>query len=124
MNWVRKAGAVADCFSCSCPVIMGLQVSLLSSPVARFLVSERGDLNSSLDDDIRCTDILSFGLRSKVALDAYSDGLSDWRGACCREDAVFSRTPNWAKRGFIFLHGLCEDLFLDLFSILIVGLLA
>ncbi len=79
---------------------MGLQVSLLSSPVARFLVSERGDLNGSLDDDIRCTDILSFGLRSKVALDAYSDGLSDWRGACCREDAVFSRTPNWVKRDF------------------------
>src|SRR5271157_2394567 len=102
LNWVRKAGAIADCLSCSRPATVGLQVSLLSPPVARFLPSERDDLNSSPDDDIRCTDILSLSLHSKFALDSYSDGLAEGRGACCREDAVFSRTPNWVKRDFMF----------------------
>src|SRR6266478_6005280 len=100
LNRVRKAGAIADCLSCSRPPIVGLQVSLLSSPVARFLAFERDDLNSSLDDDIRCTDILSPRLHSKITLDLNRDGLGEGRGACCRGDAVFSRTPNWAKRDF------------------------
>ncbi len=82
---------------------MGLQVSLLSSSVARFFPSERDDLNSSPDDDIRWTDILSLGVHSKFTLDSYSDGLAEGRGECCREDAVFSRTPNWVKREFMFL---------------------
>jgi hypothetical protein len=81
---------------------MGLPVSLLSSPVARFLASERDDLNSSLDDGIRCADILSLSLHSKITLDLNRDGLAEGRGACCREDAVFSRTPNWVKRDFMF----------------------
>jgi hypothetical protein len=102
LNWVRNAGAMPDCLSCSRPPIMGLHVSLLSSPVARFLASERDDLNSSLDDDIRCTDILSLSLQSKITLDLNGDGLGEWRGACCLGDAVFSRTPNWVGRSFLF----------------------
>ncbi len=73
---------------------MGLQVSLLSSPVARFPALERDDLNSSPDDNIPCTDILSLGVHSKFTLGSYSHWLAEGRGACCREDAVFSRTPN------------------------------
>jgi hypothetical protein len=94
LNWVRKVGAIANCLSCSRPAIVGLQVSLRSSPVARFLPSERDDLNSSPDDDIRCTDILSPSLHSKFTLDSHSDGLADGREACCLWDAAFSRTPN------------------------------
>ena len=112
LNWpietplarVRKAGAIADCLSCSLPAIVGLQVSLLSSPVARFLASETDDLNSSPDEDIRFTDILSLGLHSKFTLDSYSDGLSEGRGACCLGDAVFSRAPNWVGLDFIFVR--------------------
>ena len=68
-----------------------------------FFPSERDDLNSSPDDDIRWTDILSLSSPSKFTLDSYSDGLAEGRGECCREDAVFSRTPNWVKREFMFL---------------------
>ncbi len=82
---------------------MGLQVSHLSLSVARFFPSERDDLNSFPDDDIRWTDILSLSSPSKFTLDSYSDGFAEGRGECCREDAVFSRTPNWVKREFMFL---------------------
>src|SRR5271170_3242213 len=95
MSWVLKAGAMADCLSRSRPAIVGFQVFLLSSPVARFLPSERDDLNSSPDDDIRCTDMLSLSLHSGFTLDSYSDGLAEGRETCCLWDAVFSRIANW-----------------------------
>jgi hypothetical protein len=46
------------------------------------------------------------------------------REACCLDDAVFSRTPNWVGRVFMLLRGLRESLSLDLFRILAVGVLA
>jgi hypothetical protein len=115
LNWVRKAGAIADCLSCSRPAIVGLQVSLHSSPVARFLASERDDLNSSPIDDIRCTDILSLSLHSKFPLDSYSDGFAEGRGACCPGDAVFSRRPNWVGRNFMFVRRPLQEPLLWLF---------
>jgi hypothetical protein len=40
---------------------------------------------------------------STVLAGCGDDELAARRGACCREDAVFSRTPNWVRRDFIFV---------------------
>src|SRR6266705_7176289 len=52
--------------------------------------------------------------------DCDDDELTARRGACCREDAVFSRTPNWVGRSSCLLCGLCNSLSFDLFLDVVV----
>jgi hypothetical protein len=46
------------------------------------------------------------------------------RAACCPEDAVFSRIPNWVERGFIFLRGLRKDVSSDSIMVSVVRMFA
>ena len=41
------------------------------------------------------------------------------RGACCLEDAVFSRTANWFELDFILLRSLFQSVSLDGLAIVI-----
>jgi len=47
-----------------------------------------------------------------------------WRGACCRDDAVFSRAPNWSGRAFMLLRGLCKSASFGFFLVVMVCVLA
>jgi hypothetical protein len=52
---------------------------------------------------------------STAVADRGDDELTARREACCLDDAVFSRTPNWVGRVFMLLRGLSESLSLILF---------
>ena len=61
---------------------------------------------------------------STAVVDCGDDELTARRGACCLDDAVFSRTPNCVGRVFMLLRGFRESLSLILFCALAVGVLA
>ena len=77
----------------------------LSSPtVAAVSAALFGELNEdSCEDD---------AARSGTSFREAGDDPADWVGnertarreACCLDDAVFSRTPNWVGRDFMFLR--------------------
>lgn len=48
-------------------------------------------------------DCFSSGLFTDTVAVAEGDELTAKRGACCLEDAVFPRIPNWVGRGFMFV---------------------
>src|SRR5216684_6375457 len=47
--------------------------------------------------------------------DCRIEGLTTRRGACCLGDAVFSRTPNWVGRSFMFARQPSQEHLLWLF---------
>ncbi len=66
----------------------------------------------------------SSGNTATALADCDDDELTARRGACCREDAVFSRTPNWVGRVFMFVMRSVNSLSFDLFLDVVVGVLA
>ena len=76
--------------------------SFLASPVAPFSGSPRERWTVSARRDTCAGDCLSSGAFPDGFADFKSDELDTRREACCLEDAVFSRTPNWVGRDFIF----------------------
>src|SRR5229473_804805 len=52
---------------------------------------------------------------SSSILIAFERAFSAKRGACCLEDAVFSRAPNWVGRDFMFVRRPLQERLLQLF---------
>ncbi len=124
LNWVRKGRSIADCLPCSYAAIAGLPASLFTSPVARFLASGRDKLKVSLDGDIRCDDRLSLACLAKLRRTGETTGYLKGAGHAVLT-TLYSRAHRIGLDGIsCLLRGLCASLSLDLFLILIVGVLA
>ena len=72
--------------------------------MALFARSAKGRRRVSLFGYMCSGDRLFVCSTTKSVPDRLNDGLAARRGVCCREDAVFSRTPNWASRDFILVE--------------------
>src|SRR6266849_9511830 len=88
----------------TCLVWSILPSTLFSSlpPVAPFSDSVKDRLNVSMFGRFRSHNLASSCSLVDRLSDCRDEGLTARRGACCLDDAVFSRSPNWVERRFIF----------------------
>jgi hypothetical protein len=85
-----------------CPVesVASVLAPPLSPPVAPFSPSVRDRLNVSAGRDTRNDDWACSIAFTDDLSESRGDELTARREACCRDDAVFSRTSNWVGWGF------------------------
>ena len=101
-----------------CPLssVARLLVFPLLFPVVPFSGSVSDKLKLSVIEDICSQDCVSSCSFTDGLSDCRGDGLTARREACCLEDAVFSRTPNWVGRSFMFARRPLQEPLLLLFG--------
>src|SRR6266481_44388 len=77
--------------------------TLSPPPVAPLSVSVSDNSNVSLIGDVSSRVPLSCCSVPNKGSDCRTEAFIARRGACCLDDAVFSRTPNWVGRVFMFV---------------------
>src|SRR5712692_7672234 len=98
------------------PSVARLLLFPLPPPVIPFSVSVSEQVQFSVIEDIRSQDFMSSCSFTDGVSDCRGDGLTARREACCLEDAVFSRTPNWVGRSFMFARRPLQEPLLLLFG--------